>query len=175
MIGMTRKEYIKTHLASNVCFVVLVLTFASYVNAEQRVGSSAGVKFIVPIEAGKFSKDAILTVRLWNAQQLEVSEKIDECTMTYDMETETERIDCPEGIEYETPMPEEWSFPVQEIVSDLEIRSNAIKAGERYRLRISGISSDLCNTTSADVRRIAHSETIQLRQLSWASTLMGCP
>jgi len=155
--------------------VVVALTWASVGHSEQSVNSEEGVEFIVPIERERFSEHAIFTVRLWNVQQLELSGESTACTMSYDRDTETERIECPEGIEHEKPIAEEWSLPVQDAVPPLAIRSHTMKVGERYRLRISGTSSDNCNTTVAEVRSIADSETIQLQHLSWSSTLMGCP
>jgi hypothetical protein len=172
---MTGRACVNNHLTLSVLFLISLLTFPGHAISEQEVVSEEGVQFIVPVEVGIFGEHAILTARLWNAKQLAISEKIDECTMTHDMDTETERIECPEGITYEKPRPEEFSFPVQEIVSSLELRSHTIKVGDRYRLRISGTSRDNCNTTSAESTGVADSELIQVRQLSWSSTLMGCP
>lgn len=133
------------------------------------------VTFVVPISVEKFSQDAVIRVRLWNEEQLKMNEKTSACAVSYNMQTKTEEVRCPAGVEYSEVVPEEFMFSVEEINSSIEVRSSAITVGERYRLLISGRSNDNCNTTSADVREVANSEIIVIEKLSWRTTAMGCP
>jgi hypothetical protein len=133
------------------------------------------VTFTIPISAEIFSKKGDLRVRLWDADQLDIMAKTANCAVSFDLETQTEEVHCPEGVEYEQVMPEEFSFPLQEIGASIEVKSSKIRVGERYRLLISGLSNDDCNTTSATVESVAQTDSITLKDLMWATTLMACP
>jgi len=133
------------------------------------------VTFVMPIPVEIFSQNAILRVRLWNNEQLEISEKNSTCAVSYNAKTRTEEIHCSGGVEYQEVTPEEFMFPVGEINASIEVRSATVRVGEKYRLLISGLSNDNCNSTSADVREAANSETIIIAELSWRTTTMACP
>lgn len=133
------------------------------------------VSFTVQVDVDMFSDEATLRVALWNADQLEITERTAGCSIIYDLETQTEEIHCPEGVEYEEVTPEEFTFPVQEIDEIIEVESDHIRIGEKYRLMISGLSSDNCNTTSASVEGTAQRAEMIIEDLMWMTTMMACP
>jgi len=133
------------------------------------------VTFSVVINKGNFSPEASLRVRLWNAETLKVAESNANCAVSYNQETKTEEVHCPEGVKYREVTPEEFEFLVQDIGAEIEIKSATVTVGEKYRLQISGLSSDDCNTASATVEEKARSAQVLIEDLMWATTLMACP
>ncbi len=133
------------------------------------------VTFSVPIDKGTFSPEASLRVRIWNAETLKVAESNANCAVSYNQETKTEEVHCPEGVNYREVSPEEFEFLVQDIGAEIEIKSATVTVGEKYRLQISGLASDDCNTASATVEERAKSAHVILENLLWATTLMACP
>lgn len=133
------------------------------------------VTFKVPIAKGTFSPEASLRVRIWNAETLKVAESNVNCAVSYNQETKTEEVHCPEGVVYREASPEEFEFLVQDIGAEVEIKSATVKVGEKYRLQISGLASDDCNMASATVEEKARSAQVLIDDLMWATTLMACP
>ncbi len=133
------------------------------------------VTFSVVINKETFSPEASLRVRIWNAATLKVAERNANCAVSYNQETQTEDVHCPEGVKYREVSPEEFEFPVQDIGAEIEIKSATVTVGERYRLQISGLASDDCNTASASVEERAKSAHVVVENLLWATTLMACP
>ena len=133
------------------------------------------VTFNVLINAEVFSPEANLRVRIWNAETLKVAERNANCAVSYNQETQTEEVHCPEGVVYREASPEEYAFFVQDIGAEIEIESATVTVGEMYRLQISGLASDDCNTASATVEERAGSAHIVLENLLWATTMMACP
>ena len=139
------------------------------------IDSNGSITFTVPIDVDMFSDEATLRLIIWNADQLEIINRTAGCSISFDLETQTEEIHCPEGVEYEAVTPDEFTFPVQEISEIITVESDNITIGERYRLLISGLSSDNCNTTSASVESIALHAEIIIEDLMWMTTMMACP
>lgn len=137
--------------------------------------SGESVTFSVPINTDTFSQEATIRVRIWDTEQLEIAESSANCAVSYNAETQTEEVHCPEGVEYQAATPEEFEFLAQDIGAEIEIRSASVTVGEMYRLQISGLASDDCNTTSATVEEKARSANILIEDLMWATTLMACP
>ncbi len=133
------------------------------------------VTFSVVINKDNFSPEASLRVRIWNASTLKVAGSNANCAVSYNQETKTEEVHCPEGVEYREVSPEEFEFLMQDIGAQIEIRSATVTVGEKYRLQISGLASDDCNTASATVEEKARSAQIVLENLMWATTMMACP
>ncbi len=96
------------------------------------------------------------------------------CVVSYNAEFQKEEIHCPEGVEYEEVTPEDIIIPVQEISKSVKLESDQIRVGERYRLLITGLSNDNCNTTSASIEDIAQQVDITFENLGWATTEIGC-
>jgi len=145
-------------------------TLPSYVG-----GSGENVVFALAITSGTFSQEATMRVRIWDAEQLEIAESSANCAVSYNADTQTEEVHCPEGVEYQAAAPEEFEFRVQDLGAQVEIRSASVTVGEKYRLQISGLASDDCNTTSASVEEKARSTNILIEDLMWATTMMACP
>lgn len=138
-------------------------------------GSGESVTFSVRINADTFSQQATMRVRIWDAEQLEIAESTANCAVSYNAETQTEEVHCPEGVVYQAATPEVFEFLAQDIGAEIEIRSASVTVGEMYRLQISGLASDDCNMTSASVEEKARSAQIVLEDLMWATTMMACP
>ncbi len=133
------------------------------------------VTFSVPIDKGTFSPEASLRVRIWDAEQWEIAESTANCAVSFNQETQTEEVHCPDGVVYQQASPEEFEFLMQDIGAEIEIKSATVTVGEKYRLQISGLASDDCNTASATVEERAKSAHVILENLLWATTLMACP
>lgn len=158
-----------------ILFLILIPVLARCDDLSIQGYSEKIVTFVVPISVEMFSQNAILRVSLWNEEQLEISERNSACMVSYNAQTKTQDIRCPEGIEYQEVLPEEFTFSVQEVTASIKLRSTTIRRGEKYRLLISGLSNDNCNHASADVRDVANSGTITMERLSWHTTEMACP
>jgi hypothetical protein len=78
-------------------------------------------------------------------------------------------------VDYQEASPEEFEFLVQDLGAEITIKSTSVRVGERYRLQISGLANDDCNTASARVDDTADSAQIILENLMWATTMMACP
>jgi hypothetical protein len=141
------------------------------------VGAQANkaVTFIVPIEASRFTEQATLVARLWNAEQLKALAKNADCSVSYDPVTQTEEMNCPEGVEYQAVTPEEFKFPIRDVAARIEVTSGTIRVGEKFRILLSGLNHDKCNTTSADLVATADSEEVVLESLVWETTMKACP
>ena len=137
--------------------------------------STGSVTLAVPIDVDIFSDEATIRLTLWNADQLDILKRTANCSISYNSETQVEEVLCPEGVEYEEVTPEESTFPVQEIGEIIKVESDHIQIGDKYRLQVSGLSSDNCNTTSASVESIAQHAEIILEDLMWMTTMMACP
>jgi hypothetical protein len=133
------------------------------------------ITLIIPIQVKGFSKDAILRVGLWNAEQLAANEKNALCTISYDAQTGNENVQCPDGVEYHEVMPGEFTIPIRDIRTTITITSKSIRMGEKYMIQISGLSNDNCNSASASFSSMANSKTITVEDLTWATTMMACP
>ena len=165
----------KSQEVSFVLILILLSIQSACAGQSTDVDSSRSVTFTVPIDAEMFSEEATLRFTLWNANMLEIITRTANCAVSYDVESQKEEIHCPEGVEYEEVTPEEISIPVQEISNSAKFESDQIRVGESYRLRISGLSNDNCNTTSASIEDIAQQADITFEDLGWAMTEMGCP
>jgi hypothetical protein len=165
----------KGQLVSFVPILILLSILSACAEQSSAIDSTGSVSLTVPIDAEMFSKEATLIFTLWNADQLEIIDRTANCTVSYDAELQKEEIHCPEGVEYEEVTPEEIIIPVQEISKSVKFESDQIRVGERYRLLITGLSNDNCNTTSASIEDIAQQVDITFEDLGWATTEMACP
>ena len=167
----------KENLSTLVLILILFSTLSGCGLVPPGIVSSEPVTFTIGIEPEMFSEEATIRFALWDADQLEVMKKTAGCVISYDAASGTEEVQCPEGVEYEETTPEEYSYPVQEIWEFIHIGSDNVKVGERYRLLISGLSNDDCNTTSANVEDVAQSAEIIIdsNDLMWMTTMMACP
>jgi hypothetical protein len=155
--------------------LVIVMSACSVPITQSSLPAAAGnVTFVIPIEVDNFSKDATLSVRLWNAEQLAYAEENAPCAVSYDAQTGIEAIHCPEGVEYHEAMPEELAIPISNVDTNITVTSTSIRVGEKYRVQISGLSNDDCNSTSASIDGTANSQTITLENLAWMTTMMAC-
>ncbi|NIS79803.1 MAG: hypothetical protein GTO14_06265 [Anaerolineales bacterium] len=158
-----------------ILYLVFISLLPSCAGRFTEIPPIGSVTFNIPIHAEDFSESASLRIVIWDADQLKILARTAGCAISFDLESQTEEVHCPEGVEYEEVTPEEYTFPLEGIGESIEIESSVISVGERYRLRISGLSNDDCNTTSATVEGVAQTASITFEELMWGTTLMACP
>tara|TARA_Y100000031_G_C8219751_1_gene385260 strand:- start:328 stop:807 length:480 start_codon:yes stop_codon:yes gene_type:complete len=153
----------------NIIFLIFLFLFPNY--SSPLSDSAETVSFIVPIDVRLFSKTTDIRVSLYNSEEVKIMNLTAECLVSYDIKTQTESITCPKGIKYQEVKPEEFTFPIKGII---EIKSKVVRIGEKYRLLISGLSSDDCNSASTQITATANSKIVKLKNLSWMTTEMAC-
>ena len=136
--------------------------------------SNTPVTFNVKIDKSIFAGNAELTARLYDSEQLKISESTANCTVSFDVTTKKESVSCPAGVTYKPTTPQSFTFKLSEINNEINIKSTTVIVGENYRLQISGKYKDNCNTASASVKETANSATVTLNNLEWAATELGC-
>ncbi len=159
-----------------ISFILALLVITTGCNLiPSNTTSDTAVSFTITINSRGFSAERPLRFAFWSAAQLEIAQRNANCAISYDAETEAEEVNCPEGVVYEPVTSTEFTFALDEIADHVELSPGNIYVGERYRLQISGLSSDNCNTTSASVEDIAKSEEVIIENLMWMTTMMACP
>ena len=153
--------------------VGMLLTLASACSSTT-VQPASNVTFIIPVPVEAFSPTAALQVSIWNAQQLRTLDQQAECVVAHDMQTGTDSVHCPEGVEHQTITPENFVFPIQAIDKSIQLASHTVRTGEKYQIILRGLSSDDCNSTSAVAEETAAASTITLGNLNWMTTAMAC-
>ena len=154
--------------------VLLVLsTGCSVVNLD--TASDTPVSFTITIDTSVFSAGRPVRVVFWSEDQLEIAQRNANCSISYNAETETEEVHCPEGVVFEPVTPNEYTFELGEISDRVELTPGNIYVGDHYRLQISGLNSDNCNSTSASVEETAKSAEVVIDNLMWMTTMMACP
>lgn len=160
------------------CLLVIGITFgcgAQVTTSNNTNTSSKDVTFNIKIDKSVFSaKNREIEASLYDSEQLEVSAKTNNCSVSYDATTKKETINCPAGVTYQKPNPEVFKFNLDSIGEEITINSKTVKVGENYRLALSGLSKDECNRASASEEKKAESENIKITDLMWASTEMAC-
>jgi hypothetical protein len=139
-------------------------------------GAPAGqpVTFKVQLAAEAFSDKQPITVRIWDAEQLAISDATAGCSVSYDATTGKETTSCPPGVTYKQATPETFTFTRAELAAGLTVASKTVTTGERYRVGIGGKASDDCNTAGANAEGTAAATTIELKNLDVAQTAMAC-
>lgn len=159
-----------------VLFILILLCLSAGCDALYPGSSSGGqVSFTIAIDAGMFSAGRPVRFIFWNAGQLEIAQRNANCSVSYNTATETEEVHCPEGVVYEPVTPIEFARSRDEIGDRVELTPGNIFVGERFRLQISGLSSDDCNTTTASIEDVARKAMVEVEDLMWMTTEMACP
>jgi hypothetical protein len=135
---------------------------------------AAGVIFSVPVPREAFILKGTLQVFVWGAEQLAALDRQGECVIAHDAQSGTDTVLCPEGVQYQEITPEKFAFPIQAIGQNIQLTSQTVKVGEKYRIVLRGLSKDDCNSTSAAAEGTASTSTITLGELDWATTEMAC-
>lgn len=132
------------------------------------------ITITIPIPKESFSQEAIIRVRLYNEEQVKISNAQAHCMVIYNIETEKSTRTCPEGVEYQEVTPETFEFSIQEIDDSIEIQSQKLELGSTFEVGITGTSKDDCNTTRAHVQETVNGAIVTLDNLPWNSTLVAC-
>ena len=165
----------KDPLLTTLLLIVFLAILAACTVPLPGIDTGGSVTFIVPIDAAMFSEATSLRFRLWHTDQLEIMEGTGDCTVSYNAETGSEEILCPDGVVYQVVSPEEFIIPVGDISDFAIIESSEIRVGQWYRLQITGLSADNCNNASASIEAVAKGSEITLGDLAWMTTMMACP
>jgi hypothetical protein len=149
-----------------------------WANCQSPVGGDAlqptPVVLTVPIDTRLFTADATLVAQIWNAEQLAALERNSACAASRNPATGTTEIRCPPGVQYQDVSPQKVEFSARTAGARLEIASVGIRAGEKFRIRVSGRSADNCNTTIGDQTSTAGSDRIIQVSLVWETTARAC-
>ena len=137
-------------------------------------GNGRPVTFTIDVDPSAFSDKRQITVRVWDAEQLKIANETGACTVSMNVQTGQETVSCPPGVTYRKATPEETIVSRAELARGLTVRSKTVTTGEAYRVSITGMASDDCNTASATAEGTAAGETVKLANLSVASTEMAC-
>lgn len=139
-------------------------------------GAPAGqaVTFKVQLAPEAFSDKQPITVRIWDAEQLAISEASAGCSVSYNTTTGQETVNCPPGVTYRQATPETFTYTRAELAAGLTVASKTVTTGERYRVGIGGKASDDCNSAGANAEGTANATTIELKNLDVAQTAMAC-
>jgi len=170
--GVRMKVWLMIVLISFVFSLTSCLEEEDAATGDDTTSGGAEVTFIFPINPQYFTEEAVLTVRIFNGVQLAISDRQANCTVSYNMETET--ISCPDGIDYQEVEPEEISFTLSSTTTEITVVSDSVGVGEEYRLQASALSSDECNGSSASSEGTVTSGVMNLGDLSWMTTQMAC-
>lgn len=159
-----------------VVFIFLGMTrlSAAQTSLENMATEQDAVMFRIAIDKAMFSERAILTVRVFNKEDLALSERMKGCAVKYNMKDKQQKTFCPEGVVYQKVEPEEFTFFVSGIFAELLVATKKLKVGEPYKISISGLSRDNCNEASVSSQGLAGSRTLILKDLSWMVTRLGC-
>ena len=133
----------------------------------------SSVIVVVPIDRRLFAGDATLVAQIWNSQQLAALENNAKCIASRDSATGGTEMRCPPGITYQEVVPQKVERSVATAGERLEIPLQAVRAGERFRIRVSGRSADGCNTTSGEQTSAAQGGTT-IVGLVWETTAKAC-
>ena len=150
-------------------FLILVFMLAGGDGISLGQATKKEVRFIIPIEAEKFSEEKPIFVRVWTAEEYEIRREMTRKCPGVHYNEQTKKLEerCPEGIEYQKVTPELFNIPVKEIAATIEVKSKKIKVGEGYRLEITGVRKNKLHILGAIVEDTARSETITLENLTW--------
>ena len=129
------------------------------------------IEFEISVPVQSFTNNISLTVNLWSEAQLKIREQNSSCSVSYDVATQKESLDCPEGVKFQETAQEKFSIPLQEKII---FTSKTIKQGDKFEVTILGRSSDKCNTVSARISDQVKNSKVVFNNVSWMSTEMGC-
>ena len=163
--------YYKRHL---VLFTLIFGLLFFVISLHTALSQEDNVSFYIPVNTEMFSKKAEITVEIFNAKQMAALERNNSCTTSYNAQTNEEEISCPQGITYEKVDPEKFTFAVAQISEGIKVVTKTVNEGEGYRIMVSGLSNDDCNTASGGVTGVADSRNITIGEFPWAVTARGC-
>lgn len=129
---------------------------------------------IVPVDTRLFAASATVLVQIWNAEQLDTLAKNQSCTVNRNGASDADTIRCPPGVVYREVSPQTFEFQLATTGGRLEIAPSGLRAGERFRIRVSGRSADGCNLTFGDQTPTAGAESRIQVSLSWETTAKAC-
>lgn len=159
--------------------LVLWIVLASFAGAcDQQSGSPSSltetVTLVVAIDKTQFAPAATLSVRVWNAEQLAILERNAACAAVKDPQSGVTRLQCPDGIQYQEVTPEQFDYPVASLGRELDVSTRSVRVGERFRIRLSGLYRDKCNTVSAERVLEARAARTLVGNVSWQATAKAC-
>jgi hypothetical protein len=172
---MTKKKIIGKML-----LVLSLLSSAVMLNPSYACGE---ISFIVPIDRSLFSENKTINVKIYtmpstskdnsDTRSALQEKKEQDCYISHGEGKKPEKVSCKSLDIYE--LSEEFQYPIKTLDSRIKINSQSVKLGHPYRIIISGLSKDNCNTASLSKTDVAHFREISLSPFSWTTTRLGCP
>lgn len=95
--------------------------------SKKAVSSDNSVTFHIKIDKSALSSKRDIEARLYNDQQMKISEKTSNCSVSYDAVTKKETYKCADGVEYQKADPEVFKFKFDEIKDDITIKKSRTK------------------------------------------------
>ena len=136
--------------------------------------SNTPVTFSVAVDPNAFSDKRQINVTIWDAEQLALADASAGCSVSHDAATGKDTTTCPPGVTYKPATPETIATTKEELAKGLTVTSKSVTVGERYRVSVSGMASDDCNTASATAEGTASAAAVKLSGLQVAQTEMAC-
>lgn len=137
-------------------------------------GGAEPITLKIPVPVDQFSPTTDLTIMVWNEEQLALSEKSNDCSVSFDVQSGQEQVHCPPGVTYQPPQPEIITVAIAQVKDELSLTVTSLTPGETFKVSIRGRSSDECNTSAAQFEGKARRGEMTLDSLLWATTAMAC-
>ncbi len=162
-----------------ILFFSLSCTVAGKKDTSQSSATQVTVTINITVPQDVFDKNAFVNLSLLNQDDIEAGErnsrKYANCIASSNPQGGTVT-SCPGGVVY-APEPvnlEKQSILASKITGLWTISTNHLKSGQKYTISISGLSSDKCNHASASKSGVLQGSVLNLKDLAWATTEMGC-
>lgn len=157
------------------CLLVVLVSGVGCQSALSSPTPSRGaVALVFSLEPGIFVDGATVTVQVWSAADLAALQSNARCA-SVSAPGGGPSIRCPPGVVYRDVAPERFTVPVSAARATAEVTAQRVTGGEMFRINLSGMSRDGCNTTFADLTRIATPGRTMLGELAWQTTARACP
>ena len=156
------------------CLLVLFVFVAGCQSAISSPSpNQEAVALVFSLEPKVFADGATVNVQVWNAADLEALESNAKCA-SVSVPGGGSSIQCPPGVVYRDVAPEAFTVSVPAARETEEVTAQRLIGGERFRVRLSGMSRDGCNTTFVDLTRVASPGRTMLGELAWQTTARAC-
>lgn len=143
-------------------------------NTGGQTGGAKPVTFTVTADPTAFSDKKQITIAVWDSEQLKIADETSGCSVSMDAQTRQETVNCPPGVTYRKPVPEETFVSQAELAKGVTISSKTVTTGERYRVTVGGMAADDCNSAGGNVDGTAASESVKVSITEIAQTAMAC-
>ena len=141
---------------------------------------SGPVTFTIPVSVENFNPEVPLSVTLYDESELDLRDRQAKCIEMAEVDAATGemaiQIKCPEGVIYQEPDPEVFTFTIDQALREAQFTSSRVEVGDKYFLIVSGQYKDRCNHFSGQMAEAstARQSNITVEINEWVRTLMLC-